>query len=118
VRQLFPVLRDIRFTHRWGGPVSVPMQTIPALGFLGDLRVAHSRGCMGHGISITHLNGWTLADLLLEKKTERTQAFFVNRRVIPWPPEPLRLLASLGILGYMHAEDTVCDRGMGVPSGA
>jgi hypothetical protein len=73
---------------------------------------------MGHGVSLTHLNGWTLADLLLDKKTERTQAFFVNRRVIPWPPEPLRLLASLGILGYMHAEDAVYDRGMPVPDGA
>jgi glycine/D-amino acid oxidase-like deaminating enzyme len=118
VRQLFPALRDIRFTHRWGGPVSVPMQMIPALGYLGDSRVAYSLGCMGHGVSLTHLNGWTLADLLLEKKSERTQAFFVNRRVIPWPPEPLRLLASLGILGYMHAEDAVYDRGMGAPSGA
>ena len=118
VRQLFPVVRDIRFTHRWGGPVSVPLQMIPALGFLGDERVAYSLGCMGHGVSLTHLNGWTLADLLLEKKSERTQAFFVNRRVIPWPPEPLRLVASLGILGYMHAEDAVYDRGMHVPDGA
>lgn len=118
VRQLFPVLRDIRFTHRWGGPVSVPLQMIPALGYLGDERVAYSLGCMGHGVSLTHLNGWTLADLLLGKKSERTQAFFVNRRVIPWPPEPLRLLASLGILGYMHAEDAVYDRGMHVPDGA
>jgi glycine/D-amino acid oxidase-like deaminating enzyme len=117
VRQLFPALRDIRFTHRWGGPVSVPMQMIPALGYLGDPRVAYSPG-HGHGVSLTHLNGWTLADLLLEKKSERTQAFFVNRRVLPWPPEPLRLLASLGILGYMHAEDAVYDRGMGAAGGA
>ena len=58
-----------------------------------------------------------MADFFLARQTERTQSSVVNRRVIPWPPEPLRLLASPGILGYRHAEDAVYDRGVGVPSG-
>jgi len=58
-----------------------------------------------------------MADFFLARQTERTPSFFVNWRVIPWPPEPLRLLASPGILGYRHAEEAAYDRGVGVPSG-
>ncbi|MFH1135470.1 MAG: FAD-dependent oxidoreductase [Pseudomonadota bacterium] len=105
VRETFPALRDIGFTHRWGGPVSVPLDMAPALGYLGDKRISYSLGCVGHGVSLTHLNGKTLADLVLENRTELTETFFVNRRTIPWPPEPLRNLAAKAILGYMHLED-------------
>jgi glycine/D-amino acid oxidase-like deaminating enzyme len=118
VRQFFLVLHDIRFTHRWGGPVSGPLQMIPAMGYRGGKRVAYNLGCMGHGVPITLIDGRTSPDLLLEKQSRRTQAFFVNRRAVPWLPEPLRLPASLGIFGYMHAEDAVCDRGVRVPNGA
>ena len=110
VRETFPVLRDIQFTHRWGGPVSILMDMAPALGYLGDRRICYSVGCMGHGVSLTHLNGRTLADLALEKKTDLTETFFVNRRTIPWPPEPIRNLASRAILGYLHLEDRINDR--------
>jgi len=105
VRQLFPPLADIRFTHEWGGPVSVPLDMAPALGYLGDKNVVYSMGCVGHGVSLTHLNGKTLCDLVLERQTERTDIFFVNRKTIPWPPGALRNIAIKAILGYMHWED-------------
>jgi glycine/D-amino acid oxidase-like deaminating enzyme len=106
----YPSLKGVQITHRWGGPVSVPIDMTPALGTLGDLRAVYSLGCMGHGVSLTHLNGQVLADLLLERKSEWTDCFPVNRTVIPWPPEPIRWVASQAILGYMHAEDAWCER--------
>lgn len=105
VRQLFPALKSIRFTHEWGGPVSVPLDMAPALGYLGDKNVVYSLGCVGHGVSLTHLNGKTLSDMLLGRQTDLTDVFFVNRRTIPWPPNPIRNLAAKAILGYMHWED-------------
>ena len=112
VVRLFPSLKGIQFTHRWGGPVSVPMDMAPAIGFLGDARAVYSLGCVGHGVSMTHLNGWTIADLLLERKSDLTDIWFVNRRMIPWPPEPLRLVASQAIRGYMRVEDALYERNM------
>ena len=109
---LFPGLKDVKFVYRWGGPVSVPMDMAPAIGQVGDARAWYSLGCVGHGVAPTHLNGQTLADLLLEKKTDLTSIWFVNRRTIPWPPEPLRWAASQAILSYMHAEDWWYERGM------
>ncbi len=109
VRQIFPALRDIRFTHQWGGPVSVPLDMAPALGFLGDKNVVYSLGCVGHGVSLTHLNGKTICDLVLERKSALTDVFFVNRRTIPWPSGPLRNMAIRAILRYMHWEDRCFD---------
>jgi len=105
VRELFPVLKDVKFTHEWGGPVSVPLDMAPAIGFAGDKNVVYSLGAVGHGVSMTQLNGRTVADLILERRTDLTDVFFVNRKTIPWPPEPLRNLTIKAILGYMHWED-------------
>ena len=109
VRELFPILKDIKFTHEWGGPVSVPLDMAPAIGYAGDKNVVYSLGTVGHGVSMTQLNGRTVADLILERHTDLTDVFFVNRRTIPWPPEPLRNLTIKAILGYMHWEDRIYD---------
>jgi len=105
VVRLFPSLQGVSFTHRWGGPVSVPLQMVPALGYLGDRRAVYSLGCMGHGVSLSHLNGQTLADLISERSTDLTDTWFVNRRVVPWPPEPLRFGISQLVRGYLRLED-------------
>jgi len=109
VRDIFPQLKDIQFTDAWGGPVSVPLDMAPAIGYLGDKRVVYSLGCVGHGVSLTHLNGQTARDLVLERRTDLTDVFFVNRTTIPWPPGPLKALAVRAILGYMHLEDRMFD---------
>lgn len=111
-RRLFPVLRDVPVTHRWGGPFSVTLDMTPALGCLGDQRTVYSVGCVGHGVSTTHQNARTLTDLLLERRTENTACPFVNRRVIPWPPEPLRSAAAYAIRAYLQAEDWAHERNM------
>ena len=109
---MFPGLKGVKFTHHWGGPVSVPVDLAPAIGTIGDGRAFYSLGTVGHGVSATHLNGRTLADLVLERKTSLTDVWFVNRRMIPWPPEPLRLVASHAIRSYMRVEDALYERGL------
>jgi glycine/D-amino acid oxidase-like deaminating enzyme len=105
VRSLFPALKDVSFTHRWGGPVSVPVDLAPALGYLGTKDTVYSLGCMGHGVSMTHLNGRTVADLVLGRRTDLTDVFFVNRVTLPWPPEPIRFLAGRAVVEFMRWED-------------
>jgi len=102
---LFPSLKKVALSYRWGGPFSVTIDLAPAMGYLGDVNVVYSLGCIGHGVAPTHLNGQTLADLLLERQTDLTSVWFVERKPVNWPPEPLRWVASQVILGYLHAED-------------
>ncbi len=105
LRVTFPHLRDIRFTHQWGGPFSVTLDLNPAIGYLGDERAAYSVGCIGHGVAMTHLNAQALRDLVLGQKTDLTRSPFVNRRVLPWPPEPLRSLLGHTLRSYLRLED-------------
>lgn len=104
--ETFPQLADVAITHRWGGPISVPMDFFPALGYLGgDRRIIYSLGCVGHGVALNNMLGQVLRDLALEKETDLTDLFFVNRRVLPSPPEPLRFSVSETILAGMRAMD-------------
>jgi glycine/D-amino acid oxidase-like deaminating enzyme len=104
---LWPHLSDVAITHRWGGPFSVTLDLTPALGYVGEDRTAvYALGCIGHGVSMSYLNGRVLAELLLDGGDELTRACpFVNRRVLPWPREPLASVAEHTIRGYLRAED-------------
>jgi len=104
-RATFPHLNDVRFSHRWGGPFSVTIDMTPAMGYLGDRRAIFSLGCIGHGVSMTHLNAQALRDMVLERDSDLTESPFVGRRVIPWPPEPLRLAMGLTMRAALMAED-------------
>jgi glycine/D-amino acid oxidase-like deaminating enzyme len=104
-------LRGIRFTHRWGGPVSITTDVAPAIGFVGDdKRAVYSVGCAGHGVGLTPQNGRTLAELLTGQQTERTETFFVGRSVLSWPPEPLRFVLGQAVRGALRLGDVMLYR--------
>jgi glycine/D-amino acid oxidase-like deaminating enzyme len=110
---LWPHLRGVRVTHRWGGPFSVTTDLTPALGHVGDHRVVYSLGCIGHGVSMSYVNGRELAGLLLERPaTDLPPCPFLNRTMIPWPPEPLQSGATHALRGYLRAEDGFYERGL------
>ena len=94
----------------------MPLDMTPAIGYAGDKNVVYSLGTVGHGVSMTQLNGRTVADLILERTSDLTDVFFVNRKTIPWPPEPLRNLTIKAILGYMHWEDRIYDAAKSIDS--
>ncbi len=115
ILEVFPSLKGVRIECRWGGPVSVTVDMAPALGYVGDRRAVYALGCIGHGVALTTMNGQIVRDLILERRTPLTELFFVHRRVIPWPPEPLRFAIGHLIRGYMRLEDRILDRGPASP---
>lgn len=110
IRFLFPSFGNARITHRWGGPFSVTLDLTPAIGYVGDRRAVYSLGCIGHGVSMSHLNARALCDLLLERPSDLTESPFVQRRVIAWPPEPLRMGVAVALLSYLRLEDWLYER--------
>jgi glycine/D-amino acid oxidase-like deaminating enzyme len=119
LRWLWPHLGDVAITHRWGGPFSVTLDLTPALGFVGDRRDAvYGLGCIGHGVSMSYLNGVVLAELLLDGEAAAApdasgvaaQCPFVQRRVVPWPAEPLASMAKFALRGYLQLEDAFHER--------
>ena len=60
---------------------------------------------------MTHMNGRIIRDLVLDRKTDLTDLWFVNRRSFPLPPEPLRAIATKVVTTAMKIDDWLCDRG-------
>lgn len=115
----FPALQGVRLTHHWGGPISATLDMVPAIGRIGP-NLFYSLGCMGHGVALTQLNGRTLSDLVLETPSELTAAWFVGRRALPLPPEPIRYPLVQGIRGALRLLDAWDDwrsRRRPVPAG-
>jgi len=90
----FPVLRDVNFTHAWGGPVGMPRDWMPMTEFDPAMKIATARGYTGQGVSTTNLTGRILAELISGKRTELSQLPIAQRRSRNWEREPLRWLAA------------------------
>lgn len=90
VRTWFPALKDVRFTHTWGGPLGWPRDFMPTFSFDPKTNIASARGYTGNGVATANLAGRTLADLMLGATTERTTLPPVNHTSPNWEPEPFR----------------------------
>ena len=110
IGQTFPPLRNIPIAHRWGGAFSVTLNSTPQIGTLRGGDAVYSIGCTGHGVAMTHMNGRIIRDLILERKTELTDLWFVNRRSLPIPPEPFRAIGAKSVMAAMAFDDWWCDR--------
>ncbi|HKG56871.1 MAG TPA: FAD-binding oxidoreductase [Candidatus Limnocylindrales bacterium] len=89
-RSWFPVLRDVEFTHAWGGPLGMPRDWHPTFSLDRRSGVATARGYVGHGVATTNLAGRTLADLIGGRETAVTRLPFVGHGSRNWEPEPFR----------------------------
>ena len=106
LKWMFPALKDINVHYKWGGCVSANLDMTPEIGFIGDSNIIYATGCIGHGVSLTQLNGRTIADLVLEKETSLTEFWIVNRRAIPVPPGNILRFAGAKIIeGVLKAVD-------------
>jgi glycine/D-amino acid oxidase-like deaminating enzyme len=111
IGETFPPLAGIGIAYRWGGAFSVTADSTPQIGTLDGGGAVYAIGCTGHGVAMTHRNGHILCDLVLGRKTELTDLWFVNRRSFPIPPEPLRSLAARTAMAAMALDDWWCERG-------
>ena len=105
VRTWFPMLRDVRFTHAWGGPLGMPRDWHPSFAYDPRSGIATARGYVGHGVSTANLAGRTLADLVAGEPTPLTELPLANHRSPDWEIEPLRWLGIRYAQGAMSRLD-------------
>ena len=90
---MFPFLKDVKITHRWGGPVAITLFFVPKFGYFQEQRnIVYGMGYCGHGVALSTSSGLIIHDLLFEEKSERTQLLFVNNPAGLIPPEPFRYI--------------------------
>ena len=109
--ELFPVLRDARITHRWGGPLGISRDWHASVGY--DVRSGSgwAGGYVGDGVATANLAGRTLADLICERDTDLTRLPWVGHRSRKWEPEPVRWLGANAALRAMTWADAAERRG-------
>lgn len=103
--ELFPALHDVRIDGAWYGVLGAPRQWAPAVGVDRATGLAWAGGYVGQGVAAANLAGRTLADLVLEKRTELTDLPWVGTMGRPWPPEPIRFTAVRGVNAMLRFAD-------------
>lgn len=88
--ELFPQLDDVEVTHRWGGALGVSRDWRPSVTVDKASGFAFAGGYVGDGVATAQLAGRTLAELIGEVDTDRTDLPWVNHRWPTWEPEPIR----------------------------
>ncbi len=104
LKRLFPTV-DAKITHRWGGVFGVPRDMTPAIGLDRDTGFAWAGGYVGSGVAAANLAGRTLADLMLDRDTDRTRYPWARPPCPSWEPEPLRWAGVQIMLRLVHLAD-------------
>lgn len=87
--RVFPLLEGRKIEHAWGGPIDVSPMHLPQIVSIGSQTRA-AFGYTGNGVGPSRMIGGILADLALEKTTERTRLALVDPEPSRVPPEPFR----------------------------
>jgi glycine/D-amino acid oxidase-like deaminating enzyme len=94
---LFPSLKDVPITHRWGGPLGVPRDWRVSVGVDRVKGHAWAGGYVGEGVAATNYAARTLTDLILERATDLVRLPWVGPDFPNWEPEPLRYLGMSAV---------------------
>ena len=117
VRTWFPMLKDVRFTHTWGGPLGWPRDFMPTMSYDPATNVATARAYTGTGVATANLSGRVLADLITRADSDLTKLPTVGHRSRNWEPEPLRFLGVRGVQISYERIDAKAERTGVAPNG-
>lgn len=114
-REWFPILNKFEFTHSWGGAVGVTRDWAPYVRTAANY--GEMGGYAGDGVALSYLAAGAMADLIVEKQTDRTQLPFVQWKNPRWEPEPFRWIAinsAIRLSGFADREEKRTNRPSGV----
>lgn len=108
LRAMLPQLREVQFTHQWGGCLGITRDWSASVGLDRTTGIGWAGGYVGDGVATTNLAGRTLADLITGADSELVDLPWVDHRSRSWEPEPLRWLginAGLRAMTLADAEE-------------
>ena len=109
---MFPVLREFRFTHAWGGALGIARDWWASVGVDQETGLGWCGGYVGDGVVTSNLGGRTLASLVAGRTNDDLLTLpWVNHRSRKWEIEPLRWAGTRLGLAAVTAADTLEARG-------
>ncbi len=108
-RERFPELGDVAIATFWGGWIGLTIDLLPQVGVDGaHPNVHYGIGFNGHGVAQATLVGEMIGRRILGE--EHPQAGALARRLLRWPPEPLRWVGAGLINRALALVDARTDR--------
>jgi glycine/D-amino acid oxidase-like deaminating enzyme len=101
----FPPLRNVRFSHAWGGIIDTSARTTFFTGSEEQGRIAYALGFTGQGVSASRFAARSMIDLLAGERTERTELAMTSNKPFRFPVEPLRYLGVRLVQRSLARED-------------
>jgi glycine/D-amino acid oxidase-like deaminating enzyme len=92
MHDMFPQLRSVPSTHRWGGALGVPRECFPSVGYDGANKLAWAGPYVGDGVAASNLAGRILRNLVLGRHDDLNSLPVVNHRSKKREVEPFRWL--------------------------
>ncbi len=108
----FPQLDGVRFSHIWGGAIDTSTRFCVFWGTAIAGRVAYAVGYTGLGVASTRFGAAVMLDLLDGRRTEATNTEFVQRKPLPFPPEPFRFAGIQATRWSLDREDRTGKRNL------
>lgn len=105
VEKLYPALRGIRFTHRWGGRVAIHPDSMPKL-HLPEPGLIVPIGCQGRGIGWQTAMGSEVARLVREPSYDAVLPITPIRKI---PFAPLKRIGVSATIAMMRLADRLTE---------
>jgi glycine/D-amino acid oxidase-like deaminating enzyme len=105
--ELFPIIKDVKVTHTWGGPLSIARDWAAHVSLDSNTGIASAGGYVGDGVGTSNLAGRTLSDLILKNNSELISMPWVNHKSRKWEIEPFRWLGINSTLQLARFADFV-----------
>lgn len=97
---MFPTLRHVGFSHRWGGAIDTSTRFSASVALSHRDHVATVNGFTGLGVGSSRFFAKAALDLIDHRTTAATLLSMIRSGPVPFPPEPIRYL---GITATRHA---------------
>lgn len=117
LREWFPSLSNIRFTHSWGGPVGITRDWTPNFQFNKQSRIANAWGYVGQGVSTTNLAGRILRDLIINEDSPLVKLPMVQHQSKKWEVEPFRWVGARYVQNGLEKVDNKAEETGQPPTG-
>jgi glycine/D-amino acid oxidase-like deaminating enzyme len=115
VREWFPVLEHVQFTHAWGGHLGVPRDWMPTVHFDESTKLGRLHGYTGRGVSTSNMAGRLLAGLISKRVTGLEQLPLHRQKTPSWEIEPLRWAAVRYLQNAYARMDEAVEHGRSLP---
>ena len=103
--ETFPQLEGTKFTHVWGGAIDTCTRFSVFWGTGLSKRVGYALGYTGLGAAAARFGGEVMLNLLDGDRTKATSLRFVQKKPLPFPPEPFRFLGIQLTRWSLRSED-------------